>query len=176
MLPGINGYQVCSEIRRNSNIPIIFISALDKIGDQLKGFEIGGNDFIVKPFSIDEIEEKIMILLKNQNDINQLPIEINNFEVNLEKKTLIRNSEIFVLTATEANLLKFFLLEKNKILTRKMIINHIWGFNYSGHIDLRIVDVYISKLRSKIEDDPTNPKILKTVRGIGYKFYHNDSS
>ena len=171
MLCGINGYEVCSKIRSSSDVPIIFISALDKLSNQLKGFRIGGNDFIVKPFSIDEIEEKILLRLKNENNKEKSTIRIHNFEINLIKKVLIRNSEIFLLTPTETKLLKVFLLEKNKILTRKTIIKRVWGFNYSSHIDIRVVDVYISKLRVKIEDDPTNPQILKTIRGIGYKFY-----
>jgi DNA-binding response OmpR family regulator len=171
MLNGINGYEVCYKIRSSSNVPIIFISALDKLTNQLKGFEMGGNDFIIKPFSIDEIEEKIMLRLKEQNNKQKSTIKVYNFEINFAKQILIKNSQTFLLTTTETKFLKVFLLEKNKILTRKTIINRVWGFNYSGHIDIRIVDVYISKLRLKIEDDPTNPRILKTIRGIGYKFY-----
>ena len=161
MLPGINGYEICKQIRKKSSIPIIFLTALGTVGDQVKGFEIGATDYIVKPFSIKE---------KNQDKGKLSKINIGKIKIDFKKRSLLKEKLTFRLTEIEIKLLKLFLNEKDKVFSREEIINRVWGFNSFNHSDSRIVDVYISKLRSKIEDEPNNPHYIHTIRGAGYKF------
>nr|YP_010443979.1 Ycf27 [Chattonella marina]UTE94866.1 Ycf27 [Chattonella marina] len=176
MLPGINGYEICKQIRKKSSIPIIFLTALGTVGDQVKGFEIGATDYIVKPFSIEEIEHRIFLALKktikekNQDKGKLSKINIGKIKIDFKKRSLLKEKLTFRLTEIEIKLLKLFLNEKDKVFSREEIINRVWGFNSFNHSDSRIVDVYISKLRSKIEDEPNNPQYIHTIRGAGYKF------
>jgi DNA-binding response OmpR family regulator len=170
MLKKTSGYEICKEIRQTSDVPIIFISALHTICHQLKALEIGGTDFIIKPFSLDEIEKRIILVLnKNDEQENEI-IKLNNIEIHLKKKFLLKNEKKFILTPIEIKFIQIFLNNKGKILKRDDLISYIWGTNYYSHIDVRIVDVYISRIRIKIEENPSNPVFLKTIRGIGYKF------
>lgn len=136
----------------------------------MKGFEFGGNDYIVKPFSLEEIERRISLVLdkkeKDKKTISQQ--KINDLLIDFEKKTIIKEKIIFNLNEIEVQILKLLLSEKNKIFSRKEILISL--LNSITHSDYRIVDFYISKLRYKIENEPKNPVYIETVRGLGYRF------
>lgn len=153
-------------------VPIIFLTALGTVGDQVKGFELGADDYIVKPFSIEEIEHRIAAVLKKnkENSKEFSTVDIDQIKIDFENKILLKNKLIFQLTEIELKILRLLTKEENKIFSREEIINFVWGFNSFNHSDSRIVDVYISKLRSKIENEPKNPLYLQTIRGVGYKF------
>jgi DNA-binding response OmpR family regulator len=172
MLPDISGYEICKRIRKKSDIPIVFLTALSTVGDQIKGLELGANDYIIKPFSIEEIQRRIYLLLERKLEpiIQFSKIEFDEIKIDFKKKILLKNEIIFNLNEIEIKILKVLLSEKNKVFSRKEIINFIWGFDIFSHSDSRIIDVYISKLRNKIEDQPNNPFYIQTIRGIGYKF------
>ncbi len=133
---------------------------------------MGADDYIVKPFSIEEIEKRIeAVLKKNKGNINEfLTLHIDQIKIDFENKIVLKDKLIFQLTEIEVKILRLLTREENKIFSREEIINFVWGFNSFNHSDSRIVDVYISKLRSKIENEPENPVYLQTIRGIGYKF------
>jgi DNA-binding response OmpR family regulator len=173
MLPGINGYDICKEIRKTYMIPIIFLTALSTVGDQVKGFELGANDYIVKPFSLEEIERRILAILIKNNIKEKKSIVLKNDKliIDLKNRIILNENSSFQLNQIEIEILKLLLSNKTKIFSRKEILNFVWGFTYITHFDYRIVDLYISKLRHKIEKEPTNPIYIQTIRGIGYKFF-----
>ena len=172
MLPGMNGYDICKQIKKKFIVPIIFLTALSTVGDQVKAFEVGADDYIVKPFSLEEIERRILIILEKNNQKNEQTEEIliNGLLINFKNKTIWKKNSILNLNEIENQIIKLLLSKKNKIFSRKEILNYVWGSNYFNHSDYRIVDFYISKLRSKIEDEPKNPLYIQTLRGVGYKF------
>jgi OmpR family response regulator RpaB len=176
MLPGVNGYEICKQIRKNFLTPIIFLTALNTVGDQVKAFEFGADDYIVKPFSLEEIERRILLILEKKNQKNEESEEmrINDLIVNFKKKIICKKDKTFNLNEIEIQIVKLLLSKKNKIFSRKEILNYVWGSNYFNHSDYRIVDFYISKLRSKIEDEPKNPYYIQTLRGVGYKFFQKN--
>lgn len=142
------------------------------VGDQVKGFEVGANDYIVKPFSIEELENRIDAILRKNKEIPKTisTFEISGLKIDFEKKILLKSNSVFELSEIEIKILKLLVSEKNKIFSREEIINFVWGFNSFNHLDSRIVDVYVSKLRSKLENEPKNPIYLQTIRGFGYRF------
>jgi OmpR family response regulator RpaB len=176
ILPGINGYDICKQIKKSLDVLIIFLTALNSVGDQVKGFELGADDYIIKPFSIEEIESRILIAFekKNEKKIENKKLIIDNITINLKKKYICKGNKIFEISDIEIKVLKLLLSEKNKVFSREEIINFIWGLKFFNHSDFRIVDIYIAKLRFKIEDEPKNPNYIKTVRGSGYTFYQKE--
>jgi OmpR family response regulator RpaB len=176
MLPGINGYDICKEIRKSYIIPIIFLTALSTVGDQVKGFELGADDYIIKPFSLEEIERRILRILKRDNikEKKTIVLKKDNLIIDLKNKIILNENNRFQLNQIEIEILKLLLSNKTKIFSRKEILNFVWGFNSITHSDYRIIDLYISKLRQKIEIEPTNPIYIQTIRGIGYKFFQKD--
>jgi len=170
MLPGVNGYEICKQIRKKFTIPIIFLTALNSVGNKIKGLELGGNDYIVKPFFIDELEQRIAFILNKKIEKIE-KINFGKIEIDFEKNKILKEKLIFDITFIEIKILTLLLSDKNRIFSRQEIINFVWGFNSFNHFDSRIVDTYILKLRSKIEDEPNNPTYLKTIRGVGYKLF-----
>jgi two-component system response regulator ArlR len=167
MLPGLNGIEVCRRARKTTDVPIIMITARDQIIDKVTGLDNGADDYLTKPFSIEELLARMRVALrrsaqagmgKKEISFKNLALNENICEVNVEGK-------IVELTKKEYQLLEYLMGNKNCILTREQILNKVWGYDYFG--DTNVVDVYIRYLRSKL-DDVFEEKYITTVRGIGY--------
>ena len=174
MLPGRDGFDICREVRKSSEIPIIMLTARDDIVDRVSGLEIGADDYLSKPFEPKELLLRLeRLLIRNQKEVSNesgKSIEIGDKIFDLQRLELYHENHLIKLTNLEASLLNLFALNPEKIISREMVIN---GLDLSqGRQDLnkRNVDVQITRLRKKIERDPKNPRHLKTVRGRGYRF------
>ncbi len=172
MLPKLDGFTVAKEIRKkDNNIPIIFLTAKSMIEDKLTGLSIGGDDYITKPFSMDELILKIKIFLKRNRVLTieeekDIIFEIDSYKFNTGNITLYHNEESRELTLKEAELLKFFCERANQVLNRSEILTHVWGND--DYFLGRSLDVFISRLRKYLKEDP-NIKI-QNLHGIGYRF------
>lgn len=173
MLPLLSGIEVCRRIRQQSNIPIIMLTAKDDISDKVMGLDMGANDYMTKPFAIEELLARIRVHLKNkyQNQDklngNKDLLQTENLILDKSKYKVTYNMEIIQLTKKEFELLEYLMINKDIVLSREKIIEVVWGFEYLG--DTNIVDVYIRYLRSKI-DQKYDVKFIYTVRGVGYVF------
>jgi len=175
VLPQLDGYSICRKIRENSYVPIIILSGLDAISDRIKGFEFGADDYLTKPFSPKELETRIKSLLrradiqaKKLSKEKQAKVHIGNLTINVENRRVSKNNSTLRLTYIEYRLLELFIDNAGEKLSRTTILNNIWGFTPERHVDTRLVDVHISRLRSKIEENSNSPDLIVTVRGIGY--------
>lgn len=169
MMPGIDGFQVLSEIRKISNVPVIMLTARELEPDRLKGFDLGADDYVIKPFSPKELMRRIRSLFKRvYNESSGQTIEFGDLKLNLGSMTLEKQGQTVDLTSVEFRLLKAFAENKGIVLSREQIINLAFGMDYEG-ID-RNIDSYIRRLRSKLEDDPGKPRYLITKYGAGYVF------
>ena len=172
MLPKLDGYEVCLEIRKESNIPIIMLGASDNIRDRIIGLEIGADDFLIKPFSKNELEARVKSSLrrsKNRNDIKTL-IEIDNLVIDIFNKRVFKNNSLIKLTIIEFNILELLIVKAGEQVSRNYILFNIWGYHSERQVDTRVVDVYISRLRAKLEHDSRRPNFIITKRGVGYMF------
>ena len=187
MLPKIDGYEVCSEIRKESQVPIIMLTALGDISDRVLGLELGADDYVMKPFSPKELEARIRsvlrrseatgpLTLKNQTNNNNI-LHIGSLEIDTNKRQVFKGSKRIKLTGMEFNLLELLVTKAGERLSRSMILDRVWGYTPERYLDTRVVDVHISRLRSKLEEDPSNPDLIITARGTGYMFqrYQNDN-
>lgn len=174
MLPKLNGMEVCRVIRSESSIPIIMLSAKQSDIDKILGLGLGADDYVVKPFSPSEVVARVKAQLRRANQLSltsqQTPwIKYSDFEINAEAYEIkVRNKSIQC-SAKEFQVLRFFALHPNQVLTREQIYRHVWGFDEYGG-DMNTVTVHIKKIREKIEEDPSNPVYIKTIWGVGYKF------
>jgi DNA-binding response OmpR family regulator len=170
MMPKKDGFTLAKEIRlQNKRIPIIFLTAKSQTSDVLEGFQLGGNDYLKKPFSMEELIVRIKSLLnRSEFQINLETIEIGKYQFNFTKQTLSINEKTFQLTSREAELLFQLSEKKNELLDRTFILNKLWGND--DFFNARSMDVFISKLRKKLQQDP-NIQIIN-VRGFGYKLIY----
>ncbi len=171
-LPLINGYDLCREIRKtNSNIPIIMLTAFGTSDNKIAGFDVGADDYIVKPFDFRELLARVNVFIRrsDSNVMNPEKIGIADLEMDLNTKTVTRASKKIDLTAKEFLLLETFLKNKDKLLTREFIIEQVWGIEFDPNTN--IIDVYINYLRKKIDKD-FEPKVIHTKFGFG--FYCSD--
>lgn len=174
MLPGIDGYQVCREIRAKNNIPIIMLSAKGEIFDKVLGLELGADDYIMKPFDSKELVARVKAVLRRYQPVKQKSaaaplvksVEYPDLTVNLSNYSVIYQGNTVDMPPKELELLYFLASSPNQVFTREQLLDHIWGYEYIG--DTRTVDVHVKRLREKIKDH-TDWKIA-TVWGIGYKF------
>ena len=168
MLPGLNGVEVCRRIRQSSEIPIIMLTAKDSTTDKVMGLDTGADDYVTKPFAIEELLARIRVALKRKNIV---PIKASNMlsakglRINLDKYLVTYNDEPIELTKKEFDFLHYLMENKNMVLTRDQILEKVWGYSYFG--DTNVVDVYIRYLRSKI-DNRFKKKFIHTIRGVGY--------
>jgi len=174
MLPGIDGVEICKRLRKEDyHIPILMLTAKDEEIDKILGLEIGADDYMTKPFSTRELMARVKAMLRRSLQYKEVKDEdekviVDDIVVFPDKfETLLKGEKIY-LTPKEFELLKLLVRNKGKVLDRNHLLNKIWGYDYYG--DTRIVDVHISNIREKIEDNPAKPEYIKTVRGIGYKF------
>lgn len=176
MLPKIDGYTVCSELRKKSNVPIIILTARGDILDRVMGLEFGADDYVIKPFSPKELEARIRSVLRRVEKINQLTLfnkylfQIGNITVNTQNRQVFKSDERIRLTGMEFNLLELLITKAGEPLSRAYILGGVWGYTPERYLDTRVVDVHISRLRSKLEEDPSKPDLILTARGIGYMF------
>ena len=177
MLPGIDGYQVCRELRSTSQVPIIMLSAKGEIFDKVLGLELGADDYMIKPFDSKELAARVKAVLRRYQLPAQMPassvteqhgnfVEYPDLIVNLTNYSVIYNGHSIELPPKELELLYFLASSPNQVFTREQLLDHIWGYEYIG--DTRTVDVHIKRLREKIKGN--DKWALTTVWGIGYKF------
>ncbi|MGG5460955.1 response regulator transcription factor [Clostridium sp. B9] len=170
-LPDIDGYMVCEKIRSFSFCPIIFLTAKDEDRNKLQGLEVGGDDYVTKPFNLREVVLRIKAQLRRSNyteDKNKYEfITFGDVVINEEAGEVSRSGKIVDLTAKEYNLILFLAKNSNKIFSKNTICEKIWGYDYDGNDNT--IMVHIRHLREKLEEDPSNPKYIKTLKGLGYK-------
>jgi len=170
MLPGMDGFELCRRIRKESNIPIIILSAKKSDSDKILALGLGADDYIVKPFSPRELIARIKSIFRrvdelSNNDSSKDLIEINNLSVNQLARSVTLQGNKVDLSVKEYDILLFLMNHPNQALSREKIFNKVWGYDHYG--DMNTVTVHVRKLREKIEEDPTNPKYIETVWGIG---------
>lgn len=169
MLPKLSGIEVCRRIRqKDEKTPIIMLTAKDDISDKVTGLDIGADDYLTKPFAIEELLARIRVVLKRNARISQVvsgEVEIGHITINSDAHLVKACDDEIELTAREYDLLLYLVANKNRAVSREKILNDVWGFDYLG--ETNVVDVYISYLRAKI-DQPYDKKLIKTVRSVGY--------
>ena len=173
MLPGIDGYQVCRELRKDSSVPIIMLSAKGEIFDKVLGLELGADDYIIKPFDSKELVARVKAVLRRYQPVAQETetpkgnyVEYPDLVINLTNYSVLYKGHSVEMPPKELELLYFLASSPNQVFTREQLLDHIWGYEYIG--DTRTVDVHIKRLREKIKDHESWS--LSTVWGIGYKF------
>lgn len=172
ILPDGDGIQLCKSIKEKSNIPIIFLTAKDRESDIVKGLEIGADDYIVKPFRIGELVARINnALRKYKKDSNVIKIE--SLIIDIDKMNISKNDEEIFLTSLEWRILITLLNSRGNIVTRDRLLNLVYDIS-GNFINDNSLTVYIKRLREKLEDDVNNPKIIKTIKGIGYRIENAD--
>lgn len=176
MMPGIDGFQVCKELRKKSStIGIIMLSAKTQEMDKVSGLMLGADDYITKPFSPSELTARIDAIYRRVSMTSQVHeaaadpiIKSGPFELNQKSRTVTKNGVLIDLTQVEYQIIEYFLNNQETALDRLSILTHIWGVNYFG--DDKIVDVNIRRIRMKIEDEPSSPRYISTIWGFGYKW------
>ena len=171
MLPGLDGFEVCRQIREFSNMPIIMLTAKDGDMDKILGLEYGADDYITKPFNILEVKARIKALLRRtrrQAPANQNVLEKGKLKLNTESRSTYIDGEEVYLTAKEFDVLELLMNNPNKVYSREDLLSLVWGYDYPG--DVRTVDVHIRRLREKIEKNPKEPEYVYTKWGVGYYF------
>lgn len=173
MLPGIDGFQVCNKLRSDSpKMGIIMLTAKGQDIDKIMGLEYGADDYIIKPFNPLEVVLRVKAIMRRlSNDVeetNKSVIESGDFKIDLYSQKLLKNNNEIDVTPKEYMLMKLFIENPTKAFTREELLNTVWGYNFFG--DPKIIDVNIRRLRFKIEDDPSAPKHIETVWGIGYRW------
>ncbi len=169
MMPGIDGFEVLIEIRKTSNVPVIMLTARQDEIDRLKGFDLGVDDYVVKPFSPRELMRRIKVIFRRLYSENEDTIyQVGSFKLYTNGMKLIKNQTDIDITSTEFHLLQTFMKNKGNVLTREQLIRLSFGDDYEGYD--RNIDSYIKRLRLKIEDDPKKPVVLVSKYGAGYIF------
>ena len=170
MLPEISGLDICRSIRKDSNVPIIMVTAKDSEADRVTGLELGADDYVTKPFSVRELMSRVRAVLRRTttktNKIDK-SIKSGNIEINLSKYEAKVDDKNIDLTPREFELLYAFCENEGNLMSREQIFDEIWGYSFIGNT--KTLDVHIQRIREKIEKDPREPKRLVTVRGVGYK-------
>ncbi len=167
MLPGLDGIQVCDLIRAESGVPIIMLTAKSDTADVVKGLESGADDYIVKPFNPKELVARIRTRLRPAAAASPGLLQVGDLVVDVEGHEVRRGEERINLTPLEFDLLHALASRPQQVFTREMLVEQVWGYQYKA--DTRLVNVHVQRLRAKVEDDPDNPRIVMTVRGVGYR-------
>lgn len=178
MMPKMDGYGVTREIRKTSETPIIILTALGDVSERITGLELGADDYVIKPFSPKELEARVKAVLRRVNHREDLPggkvtknvITTGNIRIDTSRRQVYRKNERIRLTGMEFSLLELLVGNSGQPFSRNEILQYVWSYPADHRIDTRVVDVHISRLRSKLEVDPANPELILTARGIGYMF------
>ncbi|MGZ3598468.1 MAG: response regulator transcription factor [Ktedonobacterales bacterium] len=175
MLPGIDGLEVCRRLRESeatADVPILMLTAKDEVRDRVTGLEVGADDYLTKPFSFEELLARVRALLRRQQRIAAAGgpggriLRVADLTLDEAAHEVRRGDRVIELTATEYNLLHLFMTHPRQVLERHVILNRIWGYDFMG--ETNIIEVYVRYLREKIEDEPSAPKLIQTVRSVGY--------
>ncbi len=167
MLPGIDGIEVCSRIREESGVPIIMLTAKSDTTDVVKGLESGADDYMVKPFNPKELVARIRTRLRPASSAATGSLTVGDLTLDVAGHEVRRDGELINLTPLEFELLLALALKPQQVFTREMLLEQVWGYHYKA--DTRLVNVHVQRLRAKVENDPDNPRIVMTVRGVGYR-------
>jgi DNA-binding response OmpR family regulator len=175
MLPGIDGLEVCRQLRRDSTVPILMLTAKDDEVDKIVGLEVGADDYMTKPFSMRELLARVRAMLRRSRMTQQTAesdgaqsVRSGDLEADpLQRKVMLRETSL-QMKPKEFDLLVYLMQQRGRVLTRDQLLEKVWGYTFGG--DTRTVDVHIRWLREKIEEDPGTPRRLETVRGVGYRF------
>jgi two-component system, OmpR family, response regulator MtrA len=167
MLPGMDGIEVCARIREESGTPIIMLTAKSDTSDVVKGLESGADDYVVKPFNPKELVARIRTRLRPTPTTASDTLHIGDLELDVAGHEVRRGDARINLTPLEFELLLALALKPQQVFTREMLLEQVWGYHYKA--DTRLVNVHVQRLRAKVEDDPDNPRIVMTVRGVGYR-------
>ncbi|AIY84576.1 hypothetical protein U729_589 [Clostridium baratii str. Sullivan] len=166
MLPGINGIEVCRRIRKEKETPIIMLTARDSVMDKVTGFKSGADDYLAKPFAIEELIARMEVIFRrNKKEKINSELKFKDIILDIEGRTVRRNNEVIELTNTEFQLLLMFMKNINRALTRDIIMENIWGYN--SEAETNVVDVYVRYIRNKL-DKNDKEKYIQTIRGVGY--------
>lgn len=175
MLPKLDGFSVCKKIREKSSVPILMLTAREEELDKVLGLELGADDYITKPFSIRELMARIKAnmrrtesVLEEKKETEKEELKIGEFLLDFNRYELYKNGRLIDLTIREFDLIKFLASQPNKVFSRQSLLENVWDYEYYG--DVRTIDVTVRRLREKVEDDPSDPKVIMTKRGVGYYF------
>lgn len=177
MLPGMDGLEVCREIRREGDLPIIMLTARDEEIDRVVGLELGADDYVVKPFSVRELMARVKTVLRRvvstPSSFSQITLSVGSLTLDPERHEVQWDGNLLSLSALEFELLHTFMRHNGQVLSREQLLNTVWGYDYTG--DLRVVDTAVKRLRSKMRTiNPGLADLLITVRGVGYKLSDRD--
>jgi two-component system response regulator RegX3 len=171
MLPGLRGTEVCRQLRQRSGVPIIMLTAKDSEVDIVVGLELGADDYVTKPYSTRELLARIRAVLRRRTDSDDLDdavLEGGPIRMDIERHTVTVDGRDVAMPLKEFELLEYLLRNAGRVLTRGQLIDRVWGSDYYG--DTKTLDVHVKRIRSKIEKVPSEPALLMTVRGLGYRF------
>jgi two-component system response regulator MprA len=175
MLPGLDGLAVCQRLRSSeatADVPILMLTAKDEVADRVMGLESGADDYLTKPFSFEELAARVRALLRRQQRLiasggpGGRVLAVGDLTLDEAAREVKRGGRLIELTATEYNLLHLFMTHARQVLDRQTILNRVWGYDFMG--ETNIIEVYVRYLREKIEDEPSAPRLIQTVRGVGY--------
>ena len=165
MLPGIDGVEVCQRLRQASDVPVLMLTARGTLADRVAGLDSGADDYMVKPFHLDELLARVRALLRRRQPVNGEVLRFANLSLNTATMEVRLGDQPVELTAQEFGLLKLFMYQPRQVLKRDYIYEKVWGYNFSG--ESNVIEVYIRYLRSKLENGE-QPRLIHTVRGVGY--------
>lgn len=166
MLPGISGPEICRRLRQTGDqVPIILLTAKDEVSDRVTGLDAGADDYVIKPFSIEELLARVRANLRRDTEEEVDLLEFGDLTLNRSTREIFRGDRLIELTAKEFDLLEYLLSHPRQVLTRDQILERVWGYDFMG--DSNIIEVYVRYLRLKLEQDQ-EPRIIQTVRGVGY--------
>lgn len=171
MLPGLAGTEVCRQIRTHSTVPIIMLTAKDGEVDKVVGLELGADDYVTKPFSSRELLARVRAVLRRHGEVEDMvppAVESGPVRMDIERHVVTVRGTQVAMPLKEFDLLEILVRNSGRVLTRGQLIDRVWGSDYVG--DTKTLDVHIKRLRAKVEEDPSNPVHLLTVRGLGYKY------
>ncbi len=167
MLPGLDGLSLCRILRRESDMPIILLTARAGEVDRVIGLDNGADDYVVKPFSLPELTARIRAALRRTPKRSDNQLQVGDIRLDVAARRAYRGDKELKLSHKEFELLATLMRNKGAVLSREFLISQVWGYDFDG--DMRTVDVHVRWLREKIEEDPSNPRHLQTVRGVGYR-------